>query len=72
MNLTLPLEKMSIGEKISAMESIWEDLIQNAGSLSSPDWHKKILESRSQSVSQGTSGLSDWDTAKNDILKSVR
>ncbi len=43
---TLPLKKMSIQDKISAMESIWEDLCQNAGDIASPEWHKDILKER--------------------------
>ena len=72
MNVMLPLEKMSIGEKISAMESIWEDLIKNAESLASPDWHKRILEHREQSASNGRSVFTDWESAKSAIRKSIK
>ncbi|MBP7585523.1 MAG: addiction module protein [Spirochaetes bacterium] len=71
MNVNIPLDKMSISEKISAMESIWEDLVKNADSLSSPEWHKTILDHRSKSVAKATAGFSEWESAKQDIRKSA-
>ena len=44
MAVTLPLDKMSIEEKIQTMESIWEDLCKSADSLSSPSWHEEVLK----------------------------
>ncbi len=36
MEITLPLEKMSIEEKTRTMETIWDDLCRNADSIPSP------------------------------------
>jgi hypothetical protein len=36
MEANLPLEKMSIAEKIRTMEIIWDDLCRKADRLSSP------------------------------------
>jgi len=72
MNILLPLEKMTISEKMSAMESIWDDLIKTAGSLSSPEWHEAVLKQRSQSITDGTSGFSEWEGVKDRIRKSTR
>ena len=43
MEITLPLEKMSIEEKIRTMETIWDDLCRKADSISSPSWHEDVL-----------------------------
>ena len=40
---TLPLEKMSVQEKLSAMELLRDDLCRHAGGVSSPDWHADVL-----------------------------
>ena len=32
---TIPLDKMSVEEKIQAMESLWDDLCRKAGGVSS-------------------------------------
>ncbi len=72
MSLSLPLENMSIDEKIQAMELLWEDLCQNADSLRSPVWHKKILEERERSIQAGENSYLDWEAAKKDISHSVK
>ena len=67
MELNLPLEKMSIEDKIQAMEILWEDLSKKAESISSPYWHKEILEEREKAVKDGTEKFIDWNTAKKQI-----
>ena len=67
MHVILPLEKMSIEEKIQAMESLWEDLCINADSLTSPEWHRDILEEREKTIMNGDDEFIDWEKAKNDI-----
>ena len=39
------ISKMSIGEKISTLEMLWNDLCQHTN-LESPDWHQDILKNR--------------------------
>ncbi|MBD3375184.1 addiction module antitoxin RelB [candidate division KSB1 bacterium] len=67
MHVILPLEKMSIEEKIQAMESLWEDLCINADSLTSPEWHRDILEEREKTIMNGDDEFIDWEKAKKDI-----
>jgi hypothetical protein len=67
MAINIPLEDMSSEEKIEAMETIWEDLCENADSLGSPPWHEEILKDREEEVSQGRDKFVDWDAAKKDI-----
>ena len=68
----LPLKKMSIQDKISAMESIWEDLCQNAGDIASPEWHKDILKEREKKLKSGADSFLDWEDAKKQIRKKIR
>ncbi len=42
MPISLPLETMTIEEKIQAMKTIWNDLCGRAESLASPDWHQEL------------------------------
>jgi len=53
MSITIPLEKMSIEEKIQAMESIWDDLCNKADSIASPSWHKELLDEREEGIKRG-------------------
>jgi putative addiction module component len=67
MPFNLPLKDMSLHEKLSAMEALWEDLARTPDSIESPAWHKDILDERHQRVVDGASRFIDWETAKADI-----
>ena len=67
MPFNLPLKDMSLHEKLSAMESLREDLAHTPDAIESPAWHKDILDERRQRLADGTSRFIDWETAKADI-----
>lgn len=67
MPFDLPLETMSLQEKLSAMEALWEDLASTPDALQSPTWHKDILDERHQRVAEGRSRFIEWETAKAEI-----
>ena len=71
MTVTLPLEKMSVEEKIQAMESIWEDLCKTADNMPSPPWHEKVLSEREESLERGEDEFIDWETAKKNIRNDI-
>jgi len=64
---TLPLEKMSVEEKLQTMESLWDDLCSKAGTVSSPDWHEDVLAERDAMQKRGDDQFEDWDAAKRNI-----
>ena len=64
MSNNLPLSKMSTGEKILAMESIWDDLCHKADSVSSPEWHEKVLAEREVEAEEKADPFNDWETTK--------
>ena len=72
MEISIPLEKMSIDEKIKAMEAIWDDLCQKADSLSSPDWHRQVLQEREIGIKEGNEDFISLEKAKEQVLKSTR
>ena len=69
MSISLPLEKMSVEEKLQTMESIWDDLCDRADSLASPAWHGEMLAERESALQGGDDGFIDWDTAKQQIAR---
>ena len=71
MSISLPLEKMSVEEKIQAMESIWDDLCDRADSLASPAWHEELLADRESALQGGDDEVLDWETAKQNIKKQL-
>jgi hypothetical protein len=67
MPFNLPLKKMTLQEKLAAMESLWEDLARAPEAIESPAWHKDILDERRQRLAEGKSRFTDWETAKAEI-----
>ena len=62
---------MSVEEKLKLMEEVWNDLIKKEQELSSPEWHKEILEEREDTLKSGKEILIDWKDAKERIQSSV-
>jgi Putative addiction module component len=72
MPITLPLQTMSVEEKIQVMESIWDDLCDTAGSTLTPDWHGSILTARKAALKAGNDEVLDWETAKKKISQDIQ
>ena len=71
MNIALPLEQMTIGDKIRTMEVLWDDLCQHAGQLQPPAWHGDVLADRERNILVGEASYEDWSTAKKKIRESL-
>lgn len=69
MPLKLPLKKMSVREKVAAMESIWEDLARTPRAVESPSWHQEILSERRGRLTERNGRFTDWETAKKRIRR---
>ena len=67
MAITLPLEQMSIEDKIQAMESLWDSLCAEAEGLQSPAWHGEVLAQRAQAAQHGEDGFEYWEQVKRDL-----
>ncbi len=68
---TLPLEKMTVTEKLQAMEELWSDLCCNQEQIPVPQWHKNILDRREELIKQGKATFVDWETAKKRIATRI-
>lgn len=64
MSAHLPLDKMSVAEKLEAMETIWASLCSNPAEIPSPEWHEKVLAERKRRLESGAATVSDWSEAK--------
>lgn len=62
---------MSIEEKISIMEMLWDDLCQHA-TIESPDWHQDVLKAREQKRVSSQDEPMDWSEAKRQIIENTR
>ena len=67
MKIALPLQEMTVAEKLGLMEDMWADLAKAARAYSPPEWHGRILEERRRLAQSGEVGFTDWETAKKQI-----
>ena len=68
METVLPLDRMTIAEKLREMEALWADLSRNEAQFESPPWHGDVLHDRAERVKQGQESFMDWDTAKKQLV----
>ena len=72
MGRTLPLDKMTISEKLAEMERLWDDLCRNGEDIPSPAWHGDVLAEREKQISEGKMTFIDLEEAKERIRKATR
>jgi len=72
MELILPLDKMTVSDKMRALEAIWNDLCRRAEEIPSPAWHADVLHAREKRIQKGSSRFTDWPEAKRKIRDRVR
>ncbi|HVR86554.1 MAG TPA: addiction module protein [Planctomycetota bacterium] len=67
MDMALPLDKMSVEEKLLTLEQLWEDLARTPATVPSPTWHRDVLEAREKRFTEGRERSNPWEKAKEDI-----
>jgi hypothetical protein len=72
MDILLPLDKMTNLDKIAVMEKLWDDLCRNPESISSPEWHREVLQTREREINEGKAKFTDFDHAKERIRNKIK
>ena len=67
MDTVLPLDRMTVEEKLRAIEMLWDDLCRNEKQLPVANWQKRLLHERKQQIQTGEAKFSDWNVAKKRI-----
>jgi len=49
----IEIKKMSIIERLQAMEALWDSLLHEESQIESPEWHRDILEERRKKIEKG-------------------
>jgi hypothetical protein len=62
--ISIPLDTMSLAEKLEAMEAIWADLSRTPSQVPVPDWHRHVLKARRESPATWL----DWEQVKASLL----
>jgi len=68
MPIELEIKKMTVAEKLRAMEALWDDLCRR-DAVPVPQWHREILDQRERLIKKGKAKFIDWETAKKQIRK---
>jgi hypothetical protein len=72
MGVAIPVKKMSVAEKLRALEEIWDDLQRTPEAVPSPAWHADVLRARARRVRAGKSSFQDWNSAKRSIRERAK
>ena len=72
MVITLPLDKMSISDKLQTMEILWDDLSRQVQDIDVPEWHHEVLASREADLREGKEYFTDLEVAKEAIRELVK
>ena len=67
MSFELPLEQMSVAEKLATMEAIWASLCSRPVDVESPAWHEKVLAERKKRLESNEATVTEWSEAKKRI-----
>lgn len=57
MSVTVPLDQMTVEEKLDLMEDVWKDLARRPENVPSPDWHRMVLAEREQRIREGSASF---------------
>ena len=67
MSIDLPLDSMTMPQKLQAMEALWASICSTPSQVDSPAWHEEVLADRKRRLETGEATLSDWADAKKRI-----
>ncbi len=47
------IDRMSVAERLQAMEQLWDALAREGGDMASPEWHQVVLADRKARAERG-------------------
>jgi hypothetical protein len=65
----LPLNEMSVEEKLQTMETLWQSLSADPVAVESPAWHEEELAEPECRIASGEAKFVGWEKAKADIRR---
>ena len=58
------LDRLSVAEKVQLLERVWDSLCSQPADVTSPDWHREVLQARGRRLADGRATVADWTDAK--------
>ena len=72
MQVAIPLDRMTVSDKLLVLERVWDDLCRTSDNIPSPSWHADVLRAREKRVREGSSQFEDWGKAKRRIRENTK
>jgi len=72
MDIALPLDKMTVADKLALMEILWDDLGRTPQDVLSPAWHGEVLAAREKQLQNGQTGFIDFAEMCDRIKKEIK
>ena len=72
MDLALPLNEMTVAEKLRAIEILWDDLSRNPEDIPTPAWHEEVLAARQKLIDEGQAKFIPFEEFRERIEKEIR
>jgi len=72
MQISLPLNEMTITEKLVVFNEIWDDLMRNPNDVPSPEWHREVLSARARRVKSGEAKFKDFEFVKSELRSAFK
>ena len=69
MNISLPLEEMTIAEKLQLIGTLWDDLESRPRELLADQWPLEELNRRKAALESGEGEIKDWSSVKASLLE---
>ncbi len=67
MQKALPLDEMTITEKLVVINQIWDDLVRKPEDVPSPDRHKDVLSACANRVKNGEAHFKNFNSVKSEL-----
>lgn len=58
------IEKMSVAERLQAMEALWDSLTLQTPKVDAPEWHHSVLEDRRKLIESDSAEFISLDELK--------
>lgn len=65
--ISIPIHKMTLQEKLQAVDLLWSSISAETSEEVSPSWHADELEQRLLQSSAGGSMFEDWEAVKQEL-----
>ena len=66
---TQEISTLSIPEKISLVDQLWEEILENPEAIELTNWQKDILDDEYQKFLENRNEGRPWEDIKNDLLE---